>query len=121
MTITLTHKPTEKILEIRISGKIHRADYSEYGPQIERIVREHGKTRVLIIMEDFHGWDMAALWEDLKFEWSHFSDSGRVALVGDKSWEKALAMLKGLQNFAEMRFFTLDRIDEARQWLQQDQ
>ena len=33
-------------------------------------------------MHDFHGWDMGAAWEDIKFATKHCSDISKVATVG---------------------------------------
>ncbi len=120
MTVTLEQTATENILEIHISGKIGRPDYDRFVPQIEQRIAENGKLRLLVVMEDFHGLDAGALWQDLKFEWNHFDDFERIAFVADTSWEKTLATIKGLQNLATIRFFTPDQIEQARQWIQQD-
>ena len=42
-------------------------------------------------MKDFHGWDAGALWEDIKFDLKHFSDIERVAMVGEKKWQKGMS------------------------------
>ena len=55
------------------------------------VIADHGKIRVLFEMRDFHGWEAGALWEDVKFDFKHFSDIERAAMVGDKTWEKWMA------------------------------
>ena len=117
MTVTLDHKTDEKILEVHLSGTIHRDDYERYAPEIERIIAEHGKLRVLVIMEDFHGWDAAGLWQDIKFDTRHFRDFERIAFVGDKSWEKGMAKFCKPFTTAKIRYFGPDEVDEAHRWL----
>lgn len=41
-------------------------------PELEPILRQHGKWRILFEMTDFHGWEPAALWEELKFDGAYF-------------------------------------------------
>jgi hypothetical protein len=67
--------------------------YSKDGNQrlLEAYANNSGRgnrqIRVLFEMTDFHSWDMAALWDDIKFDVKHFSDSDCLAMVGDKGWE----------------------------------
>jgi len=119
MTVTLEHKTVEKFLEIHLSGKIHREDYEKYAPQIERIIEEHGKVRVLVLMEDFHGWDAAGLWRDIKFDAKHFRDFDRIALVGERTWEKGMAKFCKPFTTAKIRYFAPDEIEQAREWIKE--
>ena len=53
-------------------------------------MQQHGKICILFEMEDFHGWKTAALWEDLKFDLKHFAAIERLAMVGDRKWQKGM-------------------------------
>jgi hypothetical protein len=117
MTVILEDKIAENTIEIRLSGKIKREDYDRYVPQIEQIIAQRGKVRALVIMEDFHGWDAAGLWQDIKFDWKHFSDFERIAFVGEKTWEKGMSKFCKPFTTAEIRYFTPDKSDEARRWV----
>src|SRR6056297_1176692 len=79
------------LLSVKASGTLTKEDYQDFIPEVESMIRKHGKIRILFEMEDFHGWDAAALWEDTKFDFIHFSDIERIAFVGDKKWEKGMA------------------------------
>jgi hypothetical protein len=72
-----------EILVIRLSGKLTRQDYERFVPEVERLIRRHGKIRMLVQLHDFHGWELGGWWEDLKFDWKHFADIDRLALVGE--------------------------------------
>ena len=50
-----------KVLVVRASGKLTREDYEYFVPEVERLIGQHGKIRVLIQMHDFHGWTLGAL------------------------------------------------------------
>ncbi len=43
-------------------------DYAKFVPDAERLIKQFGKIRVLMVMRDFHGWDTGALWEDIKWD-----------------------------------------------------
>src|SRR5579863_8238691 len=92
MAIQLNEKNTTKVLAVRVSGKLTKEDYERFVPEFERLVKEHGKIRVLFEMTDFHGWEAGALWQDIKFDVKHFTDIERLAMVGDKKWEKGMSV-----------------------------
>jgi len=82
--------PSDKVLGFKLSGKLHDADYKTFVPLIDEAAKS-GKVRLLSQFHDFHGWDLHALWDDIKFSTTHCTTIDRVALVGDKSWEKWMA------------------------------
>jgi hypothetical protein len=84
---------------------------------VERLVKEHGKIRLLVQMHDFHGWTAGALWEDIKFDAKHFKDAERLALVGEKKWQHAMAVFCKPFTAAEVRYFDHTMIEQARAWL----
>jgi hypothetical protein len=89
MPIQLNEEDGGKILILHISGKLVKADYEHFVNEFERLVRQHGKLRVLFDMGDFHGWEAGAAWEDIKFDSSHFADIERLAMVGENKWQQA--------------------------------
>src|SRR5664280_1425871 len=91
MPIKLNEENGGKILAVHVSGKLVKADYEHFVPEFERLVRQHGKLRVLFDMTGFHGWTAGALWEDTKFAMHHFSDIERLAVVGEKKWQHGMA------------------------------
>jgi hypothetical protein len=106
-----------RILEVRISGKISKADYEQHLPYVENLIVKLGKLSVLVDLRDFHGWEMGALWEDMKFDVRHFRDIDRVAFVGETRWQKAMATSCKPFTMAKVRFFTHDQFAQAREWV----
>ncbi|QDV26455.1 SpoIIAA family protein [Aureliella helgolandensis] len=117
MSVELTELQAGNLLEIRVSGKLDRAAYDLFTPAVERQIETYGKVRILFEMHDFHGWDAAALWEDIKFDVKHFNDIERLAIVGDKKWEHGMAVFCKPFTTASVRYFDTSDIDQARQWL----
>ncbi len=106
-----------RLLVVRLSGKLHKSDYARFVPAVEDAVRRHGKIRMLVEMHNFHGWDAGGLWEDVKFDLKHFNDIERLAIVGEKSWEKWMAAFCKPFTTAAIRYFPADREAEAREWI----
>jgi hypothetical protein len=75
---------SEKILCFQMSGKLHDEDYQKFVPIVEKAVQSQGKVRLLAQFQDFHGWDLYALWDDIKFTAANCFNIERIALVGDR-------------------------------------
>ena len=99
------------------SGRLTKADFDSFVPAFEEIAKRAGPVRMLVELVDFRGWDAAGLWEDLRFDFSHQRDMARVAIVGEKAWERWGTSLSKPFFKAEMRFFDRGEMDEARRWL----
>jgi hypothetical protein len=89
MPIHINELSGGSFLDVHVSGKLIKADYEHFVPEFERLVRQHGKLRVLFDMTDLHGWEAGALWEDTKFAVKHFADIERLGMVGKGSGSKA--------------------------------
>jgi hypothetical protein len=119
MPIELNEQNGGKLLDVHISGKLTQADYEHFVPEFDRLVQLHGKLRVLFDMQDFHGWDASALWEDTKFAMKHFNDLERIAMVGEAKWQHGMAMFCKPFTRAKIRYFPHSQLDQARRWLDQ--
>ena len=117
MSIALQGTPDTKVIEADLTGKLTKEDYERFGPEVEKLIRERGKLRILVKMHDFDGWTLGGFWQDLKFDMKHFRDIERIAFIGDEKWEKGMSSFCKPFTSAEIGFFTPARIEEARLWL----
>jgi len=60
---------------------------------------------MVVDLVDFHGWTAGGGWEDTKFGVRHFNDIERLAIVGDKTWEKGMAYFCKVFTLAKVRYF----------------
>lgn len=118
MPAKLNEKNSGRTLEVEVTGKLTHDDYRQLLPAFERLVKQHGKIRVLFEMADFHGWEASALWDDIKFDLKHFSDIERLAMVGDKKWEQGMAAFCRPFTTAKIRYFDRAALQEARAWVE---
>ena len=56
---------------MRVSGKILHQDYQQFVPMVEKQIEKHGSVRCYIEMIDFHGIELRALWDEIKFDVRH--------------------------------------------------
>ena len=119
MSVTLeqAEDPSGELITITFSGRLTVDDYNQFLPRIERAIQQRGRIRLLMIMKDFHGWEPGAAWADLKFDVKHFGDIRRVAMVGDKKWEKWMASLANLFTAATVRYFDHSQEPAAESWV----
>jgi hypothetical protein len=107
-----------RVIGFKMSGKLHDEDYRHFVPVVEEAIQAHGKVRLLAQFHDFHGWDLHALWDDIKFSAKHCTDVDRVAFVGEKSWEKWMATICKPFTMAKVKYFEATQADAAWQWLE---
>ena len=117
MAIKLEESDGGKKLEVSLTGKLVKEDYEAFVPVVERLVEQHGKIRMLVVMHDFHGWTAGALWEDTKFAARHFSDIERLAVVGETQWQHGMAVFCKPFTAATIRYFDHSVRSEAQAWL----
>ncbi|QDU90678.1 hypothetical protein Pla175_40870 [Pirellulimonas nuda] len=107
------------VLGFKMSERLHDQDYHNFVPIIDKAVAEHGKVRLLASFHDFHGWDAHALWDDIKFSTTHCHSVERIALVGDKQWEKWMASVCKPFTMAKIQYFDASETDKAWAWLEE--
>ena len=120
MAVEIQELNDGRILLLKVTGKLATEDYEQLVPVVDRLIERHGRIRMLFEMHDFHGWSCGALWKDTKFAFHHFRDIERLAIIGEKKWQKGMATFCKPFTKAEIRYFEHSQADEARSWLQQE-
>jgi ubiquinone/menaquinone biosynthesis C-methylase UbiE len=119
MPVLLIERDDGKLLEVHASGKLRHEDYVRFVPEFDRLAEQHGKLRVLFEMENFHGWDASALWDDIKFDLRHFAAIDRLAIAGERNWQKWMGKVCRPFTSAGIRYFNNAELDRARGWLRE--
>ncbi|UUO08327.1 STAS/SEC14 domain-containing protein [Blastopirellula sp. J2-11] len=117
MPIEIAENYESDLLQVTAAGKLTSADYATFVPAVEGMIEAAGRIRILFVMDQFEGWDAGAAWEDTKFAIEHFNDIRKIALIGESSWEKWMAVICKPFTMAEVRFFAPDQRAEALEWL----
>jgi len=112
-----------KFIGLKITGKLEKKDYNFFVPELERQIKQYGKVNMLLGLDDFHGWTAGAAWEDTKFGIRHFNDIKRLAIIGDKSWEKGMSIFCRPFTRAKVRYFDANekgQREAAESWVKED-
>ncbi len=117
MAIELVEHAENAVLHVMASGKLSSDDYNAFEPMVSGFIESMGKINVLFVMRDFHGWELGAVWEDIKFATKHCRDIDKIAMVGEKDWEKWMATICKPFTMSKIEYFDADQQDAAMQWL----
>ena len=108
-----------KVVGIRATGKLTNEDYKGFIPVLEEAIEQCGSVCMLWELVDFTGWELGAMWEDMKFATKHCSQVERLAMVGDKKWEEWMAKLSAPFMEGEVKYFDKSQLDEAWAWVRE--
>ena len=123
MSVDLREEAGGRILVVKISGTLRKADYGRFVHKAEHMIKEQGKLRILCEVHDFDGRETSAYLEDepdssiSEFEFKHFADVERLAFVGDEAWEQTWAAFRKPFAAAAIRYFDQSNAHKAREWI----
>ena len=114
MPVTWGHENNEIVL-FRVTGKLGKEELDIAQREAETVLQQ-GDARILVLAEDFEGWQKGGNWADLSFAERNDTFIHKMAIVADEKWRDQAAMftMQGLRPFP-IEFFTSET--EARQWL----
>lgn len=104
-------------LHVLITGKLTREDYDRFVPQLEQLMHSEQNLSMLVELRDFYGWDVGGLWEELKFDAKHLNDMERIAMVGDRAWQKWMTDFCKPFTTAKIEFFEKPQLEQAKLWV----
>jgi hypothetical protein len=112
MTISVLDRSTGRTLGFKVSGDVTKADYEVLTPAVAAAVDQHGTVNVLLDLTDFH-WEKIGAWgADIHFGHECHDKIDRMAIVGNRNWEKHLASLASPFYAEDSRYFE----DDADAW-----
>ena len=106
-----------ELIAISINGKIEKEDYDKINPMIEKTLKEYGKFKLYIQLDNIEGMEPSAFLEDVKTYLKHFSDVSKIAVVGESDWQKMWADLASPFVSGELKFFRHAEVVDARDWI----
>jgi hypothetical protein len=107
----------DDLIAISINGKVIKSDYDKINPMIEKTVKEYGKVRLYIQIDNIEGIEFNAFVEDVKTYFRHFSDIRKIAVVGETAWQKMWSNLASPFVSGKIKFFEKSQVIEANNWI----
>jgi hypothetical protein len=119
MAITIQQE-NDKLLVVRITGLLKKSELDDVqAAAVKQLSFEFvSRINILIIVENFQGWERNADWGDINFYAEHGDKMGKIAIVGDPKQETDLMMFMGAGiRPVPIKFFPLNQLEQARAWL----
>ena len=106
------------VVGVRAVGEISAQDYETVLiPTLDTARARHDTVNVVFVADDrFDGFAAGALWDDVKWGFSHAKGWGRVALVTDVDWMRHLTHTFSWLAPGGMKVFPASQLAAATVW-----
>jgi hypothetical protein len=106
------------ICVLRMSGILKRSEFGAEESALARHIDTGSNPRLLVILENFEGWEGGADWNDLDFLISHGGKISKIAIVGEPRWKTLVLAFAGAEiRRTPAKFLPPKDLDQARNWL----
>ncbi len=106
-------------LSLKATGILTHEDYERINPMIDSALGsvKDPEVKVFIDGSELEGWELRAAWDDFKLGLNHGSEFSKIAIFGNKKWQKYTAKIGSWFISGDVKYF-IDA-DEALSWLQE--
>jgi len=106
------------LLVVKITGKLSKPEMDASQKAAIDVIRREGRARILIVGENFEGWEEKGNWGDLSFMMKYDAQIERIAIVGQQKWEDLVTAFtgKGMRS-AQVEYFLPGQLALARAWI----
>ena len=105
-------------LKIVAPDKLKADDFHQIAPQIDSLISQHGKIRLLIDASGFNGWENIETFENhAGFIKNHQKKIERIAVITAHDWQHWLIGAVRIFVHPEVRAYDKSHASEALQWI----
>jgi hypothetical protein len=117
----LAHKIIEidgTLITARITDVFQYSDHQALQKVAAELIEKLKKIRLLVVIDQFQGWERNPGWNDMGFLMEHGDDIEKIAVVADERWKDQAFLFtgKGLRT-TEIEFFPLSSLQQAGEWV----
>jgi hypothetical protein len=106
------------VLKILAPEKLKADDFSKIAPQVDALILQHGKIRLLIDASGCDGWENVSAFENhARFVKDHQQKVERIAVLVGHEWQHWLIIAIRMFVHPEVRAYDKSQATEAQQWL----
>jgi hypothetical protein len=105
------------LVVFEVHDKLVKEEHQNILTEIENLINKLGHIKILVLLRNFSGWEVAEGWEEPPSE-NIDRYIKKFAIVGDEKWKDLAEVftLKGLRPFP-IEYFVSATDKEARDWL----
>ncbi|WP_266203045.1 SpoIIAA family protein [Pontibacter kalidii] len=107
----------DDMLAVRVSGELTNEDFDLYRDLIRDRMKQYGAARLYYEMVNLNWVKPGAALENALFDLVHGRAYDRVAMVGEKVWQKWAANLISPVKKKGVRYYELHEREKAMQWV----
>jgi hypothetical protein len=102
----------------RVSGKLGKTELDKAQSECEVMIQKLGHVKILVVMENFSGWERTEGWEDMSFSERNDPFIEKIAIVGDVEWRDLVFAFtaRGLRPIP-IEYYEAGQESAAREWL----
>jgi hypothetical protein len=106
------------IVTARLLGKLDPSAYDGVNEEIDNVMSRADHVRLVLDLREFDGWSgLSALGDHLSLIREHYRVPERIAIVGDKAWQKMAGKIMAKFVNAQTKFFDSGDYDGAVAWV----
>lgn len=118
MSATTQYDPSTQLAEIHIQGILKRAELAAFESEFAEHITAGARPRMLVILENFAGWEKGGDWNNLDFMFTHGEKIAKIAIVGAGTKEAEVKAFTGAGlRPSPVRFFLEGELAGAKSWL----
>lgn len=115
---TIIEKEADSTWQFRVAGMFKKSELDEAQAGAREEIARAGQIKVLLLLEDFQGWEPGADWGDMEFAYTHGNQIEKIAIVAEPKWETEALMFVGAGfRRTKVQFFPPADLARARAWL----
>lgn len=109
----------DDVVAVEAKGIVTSQSYRDVlVPLVEKKLQTHDRLKILILLgEAFDSYSKGAVWDDVRFGFSHLTDFSKIALVTDHDWLRHGAKLFAPLVKADLHVFKVDELVHAKAWI----
>ena len=108
----------DRLLVLRVGGELKKSELDAVQSESGEKIAGAGTVKLLVLLENFTGWERGEQWADTDFFFSHRNDFEKIGVVGHPRWEAHVLAFTGAGlRKGPVRFFPETGEPEARAWL----
>ena len=108
----------DRLLVLRVGGELKKSELDAAKSEFVEKIAGAGTVKLLVLLENFTGWERGEQWGDTDFFFSRRNDFQKIAAVGNPRWEaQVLAFTGAGLRKGPVKFFPETGESEARSWL----
>ena len=107
-----------RLLILRVGGELKKSELDAVQSDFVQKIAGTGTVKLLVLLENFSGWERGEQWGDTDFFFSHRNEFEKMAVVGNPRWAaQVLAFTGAGLRKGPVKFFPETAQSEARAWL----